>query len=512
MDTYRSNDLIGQNFKPAGISVRFIVAIGFVLLSLVVVSTTRADEPNGLQAAEAIEQALTQAIAKAEKSVVAIARVKRDREELAMPRFEPIPRFGQVTVVQPEPEPNSPDFVPNEFATGVVIDARGLFLTNAHTIGNNEQHRHFITTSERKVFEVRVKGADSKSDLAVLELIGGDEGQTLGGPARFTPITFGDAKTLKKGQIVITLGNPYGIARDGQCSASWGIVSNLSRKLTRKPTEDNPQQASLHQYGTLIQTDAKLNFGTSGGALLNIRGEMVGLTTSLAARSGFEQAAGFAIPIDDAFRRVIDTLKEGREVAYGFLGIQPESLGAREIINGRSGIRVHSVSPGTPAIRAGLRPTDIVTHVNEEPVFEADGLRLAIGKLSPGSAARLAVINEQGRKDLLTAYVSKTHNNGPKIVTKSEPEWRGLRVDYATAYLPTPTSPKANDTAIVAADIVPNSPAAKAGLSRLSIITRVGDQDVNSPAAFWQAVKGLNGPVDVLVFTDHPQVVTVAAE
>src|SRR5207342_2000310 len=105
-------------------------------------------------------------------------------------------------------------------------------------------------------------------------------------------------------------GNPYAIARDGQVSASWGIVANLSRKAGPIPDETSPagvRNTSLHHYGTLIQTDAKLNLGTSGGALLNLKGEMVGLTTSLAAAVGYEQAAGFALPVDDAFRRAVET-------------------------------------------------------------------------------------------------------------------------------------------------------------------------------------------------------------
>ena len=95
------------------------------------------------------------------------------------------------------------------------------------------------------------------------------------------PIKFGDATKLKKGQIVIALGNPYAIARDGQASASWGIVANLTRKdgpwLPEADERPGPARPTLHQYGTLIQTDARLNLGTSGGALLNLKGEMVGL-------------------------------------------------------------------------------------------------------------------------------------------------------------------------------------------------------------------------------------------
>ncbi len=127
------------------------------------------------------------------------------------------------------------------------------------------------------------------------------------------PIVLGDASTLKKGQIAIALGNPYAIARDGQASASWGIIANIARKAAPLTSEDGTrkQKDKLYHFGTLIQTDAKLNLGTSGGALVNLKGEMIGLTTSMAAISGYEQAAGYAIAVDDVFRQALRVASGG---------------------------------------------------------------------------------------------------------------------------------------------------------------------------------------------------------
>src|SRR5207253_2509174 len=123
-------------------------------------------------------------------------------------------------------------------------------------------------------------------DLAVLEI-------TEPEPSKLNlrSITLGDASHLKRAQIVITLGNPYAIARDGQMSAGWGIVSNLGRRAPpAEGTNLYEQHPTIHHYGTLIQTDAKLNIGTSGGPLLNLKGEMIGLTTAMAALSGAEKS------------------------------------------------------------------------------------------------------------------------------------------------------------------------------------------------------------------------------
>ncbi len=220
-----------------------------------------AQEVTGLQAALAIENALTAAIAQSDKSVVAIARVSRhDRDDLGPlePRLDP---FGALRIVPAKPRPGEADFVPDDFASGVIIDRRGLILTNYHALG--EDSDYFVTTAERKAYPARIKAADPRSDLAVLSIDAHD----------LPAIKFGDAANLKKGQIVIALGNPYAIARDGQASASWGIIANFERKAPPSPDDAATSgKRTLHQFGTLIQTDAKLNLGTSGGALHQSQG------------------------------------------------------------------------------------------------------------------------------------------------------------------------------------------------------------------------------------------------
>ena len=303
----------------------------------------------------------------------------------------------------------------------MVVDPRGLILTTYHVLGDESDY--YVTTADRKVYKATVKGADPRSDLAVLAIDAAD----------LTPITFGNAAELKKGQIVISLGNPYAIARDGQASAAWGIVSNLARKAPATPSESDPSgRPTLHHYGTLIQTDAKLNLGTSGGPLLNLKGEMVGLSVVLAATAGYEAAGGYAIPVDPTFRRAVETLKQGREVEYGFLGIQPTNLRPQEILAGLHGMRVGQVVPGTPAARYGLKAGDIVTAVDDTPIYDADGLVLNVGKLPAEAVTRLSVLRG-GSPRTIEVTLSKYAVHGKKIVTAADPAWRGLRVDYPTA-------------------------------------------------------------------------------
>ena len=476
------------------------------MLSVLVTGLAYGQDPSASRLVTGMEEVLVDVIARAEKSVVAIARVRKEMPEESL-NIEIRPdafqrRWGPSVT----PEPGDADFIPDEFATGVVIDRRGLILTTYHVL--REDSDHFVTTADRKVYRARVKGADPRSDLAVLAIEAVD----------LEPITFGDAATLKKGQIVIALGNPHAIARDGQVSASWGIVANLARKAPPVPSDvDTSGKSTLHHFGTLIQTDAKLTLGTSGGALLNLKGEMVGLTTSLAAIAGYEQAAGYAIPIDQTFRRVVETLKQGREVEYGFLGIQPANLASREILSGMHGIRVHRVVPGTPADRYGVKPDDVITAVNGAPVHDDDGLVLAVGRLPVEAIARLHVIRGGGELDL-GVTLTKFPVPGKKIVTQRAPMWRGMRIDYPTALIDSGDSDgwagsglAFLDEGVVVTDVEEGEPAWKAGLRRGMLVSHVGRTPVRTPREFRAAVAGSPGPVQLRLADEDDNPLRVVA-
>jgi serine protease Do len=421
--------------------------------------------------------------------VVAIARVNRnapDRGVELAPNF-----FPRVRPPADLPQPGDLDFIPNEYATGVVV-GDGLILTANHVL--REDSDYWITTADRKVYRAtQVVGADPRSDLAVLHV-----------PAsELVPIKFGDATKLKKGQIVIALGNPFSIARDGQASASWGIVANLLRKdapsISERDAARVPLKPTLHQYGTLIHTDAKLNLGTSGGALVNLKGEMVGLTVALAASLGYEQSAGFAIPVDDTFLRALKTLKQGREVEFGFLGVSPRRLTPDETARGKHGVLVTRVVEGTPADRAELLPQDLITHVDGQEIHEPDDLMLGIGKLPPDGSVRL-IVERAGRPIVITVHeLSKYYVKGRKIATNPPPAWRGIHVDYVTA------SAEFQERAdqhridphgcVLITEVDRDSPAWNQGLRPHMLITHVAGHSVATPKQFRDEVALKNGPV-----------------
>lgn len=470
--------------------------VALLILSVSLCSSLRAQEPrSGAEAAVAIEKALVDVIARTEKSVVAIARVRKEQPgETFQMEFRPDP-FGRRPTPLAPLQPTDPDFIPNEYGAGVVVDRAGLILTAYHLLG--EQSDYYVTTADRKTYKATVKGADPRSDLAVLAVDAVD----------LTPITLGNADELKKGQILIGLGNPHGIARDGQASAAWGIVANLARKAPATPSESDPSgRPTLHHYGTLIQTDAKLNLGASGGPLLNLKGEMVGLSVVLAATAGYESASGYAIPVDQTFRRAVETLKQGREVEYGFLGIQPTNLTPQEVLTGLQGMRVGQVVPGTPAARYGLKPGDIVTAVDDTPLHDADGLVLNVGRLPAEAVTRLSVLRG-GSPRIIEVTLSKYAVRGNKIVTAPDPAWRGLRVDYPTAVVDEEGHFRGGtsfvDDAVVVVEVAEGSPAWAAGLRRGMLITHVDGAPIRTPRDFAATAARNRGPVQLRLTGDE---------
>ncbi len=475
-----------------------------------------ASDVSYLSVAAALEKATTSAIEKAEKSIVSIARIRKDQA--------PGARAQQIEIPGQQPfgdSPENPDFVPNEFASGVIISNDGMIVTCAHAIDDPRKYDYYVWLDKR-VFPARVQArsaqvlaADPYTDLAVLKIDATD----------LTPIEFGDAANVRKGSFVICLGNPYAVARDGQASASWGIVANLRRQAPGDSRDTNVlNKESQHQFGTLIQTDARLNLGTSGGALVNLRGEMIGLTTSLAALSGFEQSAGYAIAVDEMFKRVVETLKTGHRPEFGFLGIQPEELRAADRAAGFRGARVSLVIPGLPGDQAGLRIDDCISRINDRPVEDRNGLFRELSQLPAGAEVDL-LVQRPKRGDVpftpmhIKATLSKKYiaTSRPSYSLHAPEPWRGMLVEYATA-IPSelvrggPASGRRVGAKLAILSVDPDSPAWVAGLRAGQAILTVNGARVSTPDEFYEAARQNNTDVQLQVFrsSDRPDTVVVS--
>jgi S1-C subfamily serine protease len=434
---------------------------------------------------------MAEAIAKAEPSVVAIHRYKAENpsETLAVRGRKPASPFR---------EPHRLDrrfhlpadledftFTSFDYGSGVVVGDQGQILTAFHVVRGAELL--IVRAAGRQSFYAEVLAADPRSDLAVIaprELKGVDPP-----PPHLKPLAIGDAGRLRKGSFLIALGNPFNAAQDGSPSASWGILSNVARRL--EPDVDSVTGAKkyrLPNYPTLLQLDAKLNLGMSGGAVINLKGELVGLTTTAASPAGFDAQAGYAIPMDKLGRRAVELLKEGKEIEYGLLGIHADGNGTN---------RVGEVALNSPAALGHLQVKDEIIAVNDTPVTDFDSLILAINAYSAGDAVRLKIrrFDEVIER---TVVLAKFPVEGEIITTNRPRAWRGLRVDYTTALNYRPSGLQFLEMplpGVVVTDIEEGSPAASAGLKKGQLIRRVESRAVPTPRAFAEAVAELEGPV-----------------
>jgi S1-C subfamily serine protease len=445
-------------------------------------------EPSAAALVAAVENAIADAIAKAEPSVVAIHRNKSEnsQETLAVRgrrRSRNLPTFFPSRI--PQQDLDLSNMISFDFGSGVVIGDHGEILTLYHVVRGAREL--IVRAAGKQQFQAEIIAADPRSDLAVIVPIAG-EGREL---PSLKPVVLGDAGRLRKGAFLIALGNSFNAARDGTASASWGILSNISRRLELDTDDSTASRKTLGlgNYPTLLQLDAKLNLGMSGGAVINLKGELVGISTMASSPAGFDAMAGYAIPMDKIIRRAVATLKEGKEVEYGLLGIVADR---RNFSN-----YVFQVQPDSPASLGQLQVNDQIVAVNGIPVFDWESLILAVNAFSAGDTVRLKI--NRGDETLeRTIVLAKLAVEGEIIATNRPKPWRGLRVDY-TSTLPTnvfgPNNLQPAIGGVVVVEVEEGSPSSAAGIKRGQLIRRIGEKQIRSPREFAEAVAGLEGPV-----------------
>jgi S1-C subfamily serine protease len=469
--------------------------LSLVLLAGVVNVAHAEDDP--LKLALAMQAANEKAVAKAEPSIgcILVSRSDkyRDREMLEFQHIRPNGEPGRLGDFDFEKARHryeidrtmlnlakrldlaAPEHVPDSYGSGVVIDGSGLILTNYHVV--KDARKIYVRVLHHAGSYADIYAADERSDLAVLKLISP--------PENLVALPMGDAGKLRKGQFILALANPHAAGfRDGGPSASWGILSNLRRRLPGEPNEIDLRRPRLHYYATLLQTDFRLNLGSSGGALLDLNGNWVGLTTSQAALAGGETAGGFAMPLDVRMRRIIDTLRRGEEVEYGFLGVSLPNVSGSDLPI------VTDVAPNGPAAKAKLVRQARILKINDEPINEIDDLLYNIAANLAGTEVRIEFLpyaggqKQIGKCTLLKAYWPST---GPVIAARRPEPILGLRVDYSSTLV---RAAGGNEIApgVVVREVIPGSPAARAGLkAEGDIILAVNGRDINTPREFYDA-------------------------
>jgi serine protease Do len=367
----------------------------------------------------------------------------------------------------------------HSLGSGVIVNPDGYILTNNHVVDGATDVE--VTLSDKRTFKAKIVGTDPRTDVAVLKV-----------PAtKLASITFGDSTKMKVGDIVLAIGDPFGIGE----TVTMGIVSATGRK-----------GLGIEGYEDFIQTDAAINPGNSGGALVNTRGELIGINTAiLAGGSGGNQGVGFAIPVVMA-RKIMEQILQTGKVTRGYLGVLIQQvtpdLAKAFGLPTAEGALVGDVTTDSPGAKAGIQKGDIITALNGRPVSDYLDFRLQVSQMAPGTSVKLDVLRN-GQKREITATLIEYPEKAEAAAEPAQNEnatMQGIQVEALTSDLAQQLNLPAGTRGVVITRVDPNSPAGETGLQRGDVIQEVNRKPVSSVDQFRTAVRGAeNDPVLLLV-------------
>jgi len=391
------------------------------------------------------------------------------------PDFMP-PGFGQqgprARPKQPPAQPQGERTVPRGIGSGFVISADGYILTNNHVVDNS--NGIFVTMTNGKEYKAKVIGTDARTDIALIKI----------DASGLKPIPIGDSNKLRKGQWVLAIGSPFGL----DSTVTAGIVSAINR--------------DTGDYLPFIQTDVAVNPGNSGGPLINLQGQVVGINSQIISRSGGFMGISLAIPIDEVMR-VVEQLKAHGKVTRGRIGVQitevQDDVAKALGLDKGQGALVSSVEADGPAAKAGVHPGDVITAFNGQAIKHMTDLPRLVGATRPGTSATVQVWRK-GKSLELKATVAELDDKAASRNDETPSPNEGTdRLGLKVKALPA----DAGDQGVVVDQA--DGAAAAAGIEPGDVILRINETDVSSPKQYAQIVKGLDKsrPAVLLVSRDQ---------
>lgn len=378
------------------------------------------------------------------------------------------------------------EFKQRGLGSGIIIDKRGYILTNEHVVG--EADKITITLPDGREFKGKVKGKDIRSDIAVVKI---DAKNIL-------VAKLGDSDTVKIGQWAIAIGNPFGfMVRSPQPTVTVGVISATGRSIGGRLARDR-------DYSSLIQTDAAINPGNSGGPLVNIKGEVIGINVAIFSTTGGYQGVGFAIPINTA-KYIIEQLIEGKEVLYGWLGVNVQEIDQQLAdyfdLPDRKGVLVAKVLPGSPAEKGGLKEGDIIKTFDGKEVTSLTDLITRVGHTKVGEKVKVKIIRDKKEK-ILEIKIGKRPEGAEELVKPAaiEKAWRGIEVAPITPE----TVRKYRLTqreGVVVINIKPGSPADEAWIRPGDVIDGINNLPVKDIKDYKEITKKITA--DALIRTQR---------
>jgi len=375
---------------------------------------------------------------------------------------QPGPKGGTPKRGQPQPDEEQNSGV----GSGFIVSNDGYILTNAHVVDGADSI--YVTLTDKREFKAKLVGADKRTDVAVVKVEAKD----------LPTVPVGDSNKLRVGEWVVAIGSPFGLEN----TVTAGIVSAKGR--------------DTGDYLPFIQTDVAVNPGNSGGPLINMRGEVVGINSMIYSQTGGFMGISFAIPIDEVMR-VVDQLKKTGKVVRGRIGVAISEV-SKEVADSlglprAQGALVRSIEPGSPAEKAGVQPGDIIMKFEGRPVDHATDLPRMVGETKPGSSATLQVLRK-GKNQDLKITIAEADTDTPKAskaqggsAEAPHPNALGLVVSDLTEAQKKDLKLRGGVQVELA-----EGPAGRAGLQQGDIILRVGDADIANAKQFEEVVKALD--------------------
>ncbi len=410
--------------------------------------------------------------------VVEINTVEVVRQQV--PRFQsPFDFFFGPRSPQQQQQPEEREFRRPGLGSGVIVQREGntvFVITNNHVVGQAGEIS--LRLFDGREFAAETVGRDPRTDLALVKFETPDE----------VPIArLGNSDDLYVGDWVLAVGNPFGF----ESTVTAGIVSALGRR---------PQPGSpIAGFTDFIQTDASINPGNSGGALADMDGNIVGINTWIASRSGGSVGLGFAIPINTARRAISDFIEIG-QVVYGWLGVSigdvsPQAMPGLDEdlgVTGRQGALVMSVHRGSPAARRGIRPGDFVTQIDNTRITDATQMTRVVGNLPPGRQTTFRLIRDGQER---TVNVTLDRRGTEDQVADGSQVWPGMTIVPLNDSLRQARNIGDDVEGLLVLNVVPESPAAIAGLRPGDVISQVGDSHVRTAREFYRVLARAHGEI-----------------
>ena len=343
---------------------------------------------------------------------------------------------------------------PANAGAGVIYDAeRGLVVTNSHVVRNVERIK--VTLKDGQEIIGEVLGADEDTDLAVVQILS---------KTPLAEVKFGDSSKVRVGQLVVAVGNPYGL----NDTTTFGIVSGLKR-----------ENINLSRYEDFIQTDASINPGNSGGPLLNIKGEVIGINTAII---NYAQSIGFSIP-SNMVKHVVEQLVDHGEVHRGWLGVGIDPV-SEEVANRAAkaqvgeGVIINSIFEGDPADMAGLKVGDIILKIGGSEITSPNSMIRVIGAMTPGQTINLDILRK-GKHSVVPVKLESRKRRTTQLATLPPMHSSGLGFTVANSE----KGSKLPRGALVS-QVSPQSPAALNGLRSGDLIVAVNGETVENQHEF----------------------------